>query len=93
MSYENLDLVVASVSGDVYLAKATNGIMDTDKRRVMTDNVLRAATEWFAVNKKKAIQFQADEDGRHSLFYTKDPEKAERILEILKEKGTDILIK
>lgn len=85
MAYENLDLVVAGISGDVYLAKVKDGIMDTNYRRVATNDVLRATTEWFAINNKKAIQYEADENGRHSLFYTNDPEKADRIIAILKE--------
>lgn len=52
MAYENIKLVVAGVSGDIYLAKAKDGIMDTNYRRVATDDVLRSATEWFLKNKK-----------------------------------------
>ena len=41
MAYENIKLVVAGVSGDIYLAKVKDGIMDTNYRRVATDDVLR----------------------------------------------------
>lgn len=85
MAYENLQLVVAGVSGDIYLAKAKDGIMDTNYRRVATNDVLVATTEWFIGNNKKLIQFEADENGRHSLFYTNDQKKADRIIAILKE--------
>lgn len=47
MAYENLKLVVAGVTGDIYLAKAKDGIMDTTYRRVATEDVLSSATEWF----------------------------------------------
>ncbi|HAX1514292.1 TPA: hypothetical protein JX898_001354 [Enterococcus faecium] len=52
MAYENLQLVVAGVSGDIYLAKAKDGIMDTNYRRVATNDVLVATTEWFIRGKR-----------------------------------------
>lgn len=85
MAYENLELVIASVSGDVYLTKVKNGIMDTKNRRVITNDVLRSATEWFIKNEQYGILFKGD-DGVHNLFYTNDSDKAEQIEAILKEK-------
>lgn len=84
MAYENIKLVVAGVSGDIYLAKAKNGIMDTNYRRVATDDVLRSATEWFRKNKKTSVHFEGLDRNIHSLFYTNDEEKAKKILDILK---------
>lgn len=85
MAYENLKLVVAGVTGDIYLAKAKDGIMDTTYRRVATDEVLISATEWFRKNEKANIHFEGLDGNVHSLFYTKDKDKAKRIIEILKE--------
>lgn len=85
MAYENLELVIACVSGDVYLAKVKNGIMDTNNRRVITDEVLRASTEWFMSNNKNAVAFKGFDDNTHNLFYTSDPEKIEKIKLILQE--------
>lgn len=85
MAYENLKLVVAGVTGDIYLAKAKDGIMDTTYRRVATEDVLSSATEWFRKNEKANIHFEGLDGNVHSLFYTKDKAKAKRIIEILKE--------
>lgn len=84
MAYENIKLVVAGVSGDIYLAKAKDGIMDTNYRRVATDDVLSSATEWFRKNKKASVHFEGLDSNIHSLFYTNDEEKAKKILDILK---------
>ena len=86
MAYENLELVIAGVSGDVYLAKVKNGIMDTSNRRVITDDVLRSSTEWFMKNDRHGIAFKGVDDRAHNLFYTSDPDKAEQIKAILKAK-------
>lgn len=82
MAYENLELVYAMMSGDIYLTKVNKGgIMSTSQRRVATEDVLRATTEWFIGNKKTMIIYE----GGHRLFYTNDESKAERIMAILKE--------
>lgn len=59
MAYENLQLVVAEVSGDIYLTKVKDGIMDTNYRRVATDDVLSSSTEWF--RKMKNLLFTLKE--------------------------------
>lgn len=85
MAYEKVQLVVASVSGDVYLARVdNNGIMSTSNRRVATDDVLRATTEWFIKNKRNKVDFEG-ETPEHTLFYTNDADKRRRILAILNE--------
>ncbi len=85
MAYEKVQLVVASVSGDVYLARVdNNGIMSTSNRRVATDDVLRATTEWFIKNKRNNVDF-GGETPEHTLFYTNDADKRRRILAILNE--------
>ncbi|AUH49235.1 MULTISPECIES: DUF7446 family protein [Enterococcus] len=84
MAYENLQLVVAEVSGDIYLTKVKDGIMDTNYRRVATDDVLSSSTEWFRKNEESAVHFEGIDGNIHSLFYTKDKEKAKKILDILK---------
>ena len=86
MAYEKLELVNAFVSGEIYLSRILkNGTM-SDKRKIMTEECLRATTEWFESNKKKCIYYKHRLKENHmSLFYTDDDEKAERILKILQE--------
>lgn len=81
MAYEKVELVYAMMSGEIYMARVNNGLMSTSNRRIATQDVLRASTEWFIGNKKNMIGY---EDG-HKIFYTCDEDKAERILAILQE--------
>ena len=52
MAYEKLRLVTALLSGDIYLGKAKDGLMDVNSRRVITDEAIQAVTDWFFLNKK-----------------------------------------
>lgn len=85
MAYEKLRLVTASVSGDIYLSKTKDGLMDINYRRVITDEAIQAVTDWFFVNKRKTVRFKGIDGKEHSLFYTSDKEKAKKILAILEE--------
>ncbi|RXK49569.1 hypothetical protein EPB68_13925 [Enterococcus faecalis] len=85
MAYEKLHLVTASVSGDIYLSKTKDGLMDVNYRRVITDEAIQAVTDWFFVNKRKTVRFKGIDGKEHSLFYTSDKEKAKKILAILEE--------
>lgn len=86
MAYENLQLVIAGLSGEIYLSKINKGGVMSDSRRVATEDVQRAATEWFMSNKKKMISYGIGKDGKKpTLFFTDDKEKADRILAILQE--------
>lgn len=86
MAYENLKLVVAMLSGDIYLARILKDGSMSDSRRIATDDCLRATTEWFMANNKKMISYSEDSNGKKpTLFYTDDKEKAQKILEILQE--------
>lgn len=85
MSYENLSLRVTAITGEIVLGRIKKDGMMADGKRYVTDDCIKATTEWFAANEKKAIQFEEDESGRHSLFYTHDPKKAEKIIKILQE--------
>jgi len=87
MAYENLKLVYAMMSGDIYLAKIQkDGIMSTQYRRVVTDEVLRSATEWMIGNKHHIVSFASkDKNKVHSIYYTNDPDKQKAIESILKE--------
>ena len=87
MAYEKLRLVTASVSGDIYLSKTKDGLMDVNYRRVITDEAIQAVTDWFFVNKRKTVRFKGIDGKEHSLFYTSDKEKAKKILAILKEEA------
>jgi len=82
MAYENLKMVIAGLSGEIYLAKILKSGMMGDTRRIATEDCLRAATEWFMKNEKKMISYEHIEKKPH-LFYTDDEEKAKKILEIL----------
>ncbi|NKM75280.1 hypothetical protein [Staphylococcus pseudintermedius] len=58
MKIENIKLVVASISKDIYMAKINkDSMMDIDNRRVATEEVLRAAAEWFIANQKTSSKF------------------------------------
>ncbi|HHX0198556.1 TPA: DUF7446 family protein [Enterococcus faecalis] len=85
MVYEKLRLVTALLSGDIYLGKAQDGLMDVNYRRVITDEAIQAVTDWFFVNKRKTVRFKGIDGKEHSLFYTSDKEKAKKILAILEE--------
>ena len=87
MAYEKLKLVTAYMSGDIYLASInTNGIMSTSNRRLITEEVLASATEWFMQNNKNSIRYEGrTKDEVPSLFFTSDPKKAELIKAILLE--------
>lgn len=84
MAYEKVKLVVAGISGDIYMARVLKEGLMSDSRRKVTDECLVATTEWFMRNNQKMIQYGKQNNGATpALFYTGDPEKAKRILEIL----------
>ncbi|EOB3445385.1 hypothetical protein ACIJDA_002852 [Enterococcus faecalis] len=85
MAYEKLRLVTAIVSGDIYVGRVKDGLMDTRYRRIITGEAIQAVADWFFLNKKKTVQFEGVDGKEHSLFYTSDKEKAKKILAILKE--------
>lgn len=90
MAYENLKLVIAGASGEVYLARLNKGNVMSNSRRVITNDCLLASTEWFMKNKRKMIRYGDQGDGMvPTLFYTADPDKAARILSILQEGEQD----
>ena len=83
MAYEKLHLVTAIVSGDIYVGRVKDGLMDTRYRRIITGEAIQSVADWFYVN-KKTVQFKGIDGKEHSLFYTSDKEKA-KILAILEE--------
>jgi len=86
MAYENLKMLVAGMSGEIYLTKVLKSGLMGETRRIATSDCLRATTEWFMKNEKKMIAYEHNSKGKKPyLFYTDNPEKAERILNILKE--------
>lgn len=90
MTYENLELVNAAISGEIYLTRVNKSGIMSDIRRTITPEVLRAATEWFMTNKKKYVGYQKLSDGKCPyLFHTTDQSKAERIIAILQEDGAE----
>ncbi len=86
MAYENLQLVTAAMSGEIYLARINKSGFMGESRRVITDECLRATTEWFMSNKEKGFKYESIRENEHPhLFYTGDEDKAKRIIAILKE--------
>lgn len=55
MAYEKLRLVTALLSGDIYLGKAKDGLMDVNYRRVITDEAIQAVVDWFYVKDRKSV--------------------------------------
>ena len=82
---KNLKLVVAAISGDIYLAKVLKSGLMGAQREVFTTEAIRAVMEWFLATKSKRVSMNADAGGKVYLFHTADEDKAERILAILKE--------
>lgn len=86
MAYEKVEIVVSSISGEVYMARVLKDGTMSESRRIVTEDCLRGTTEWFMQNKKKMVQFGTrDSNVKATIFYTGDAEKAKRILEILEE--------
>lgn len=86
---EKLDLAVAALSGDIYLAEILEDETMSEDRREFTSATLRAATQWFMANDEKMVQFETDNDDNVYLFHTSDKDKAKRILDILFEDEED----
>ena len=88
MAYEKINLLVAGVSGEIYMAAINNDGTMSMKRRKVTDDCKLATAEWFMKNRKKMVQYGGDEEGKKpTLFFTDDSEKAKRILAILEEES------
>lgn len=86
MAYENLQLVIAGLSGEIYLAKVNKGGLMSDSRRIVTSECIRSTAEWFMKNKKKMVSYEVEPgSGKPTLFYTQDSNKVKKILEILQE--------
>lgn len=59
MAYEKIELVYALMSGDIYMARINDdGTMNLRNRRIATDDVMKAAAEWFIGNKKTVAHFE-----------------------------------
>ena len=53
-----IELVYALMSGDIYMARINDdGTMNLRNRRIATDDVMKAAAEWFIGNKKTVVHF------------------------------------
>ena len=86
MAYENVKLVLAGLSGEIYMARMNKSGFMGESRKIATEDCLRATTEWFMKNKKKVIHYGELPNGeKPHVFYTSDSEKANRIIQILKE--------
>lgn len=88
MAYEKIKLVVAGVSGEIYMTNILKDGFMGNQRRIATSDCLDATTEWFIRNKKTMVQYGVSSKGETpTLFFTDDKEKANRILAILQEEG------
>ena len=86
MAYEKIKLVVAGVSGEIYMTNILKDGFMGNQRRIATSECLDAATEWFMKNNKKMVQYGVGSKGETpTLFFTDDKGKADRILAILQE--------
>ena len=81
----NLKLVVAAISGEIYLTKILRSGQMGSQRREFGKETRRAVMEWFMVTKTKQVAMTADDGSKAYLFHTADSEKACRILAILRE--------
>lgn len=69
---EQIELVTAALSGDIYMAEIEkNGTMNVETRKLATEDVLRAAAEWFISNKETEINF----DGHGKLKWVAETEE------------------
>lgn len=84
MAYENLHLVIAGVSGEIYLTRLNKNNSMSESRKIATKECLRATTEWFMKNNKYMISYETQVENQNpTLFFTDDSEKAKLILKIL----------
>ncbi len=81
----NLRLVVAAISGEIYLAKILKSGVMGEQRKEFTEEAKRAFMEWFMATKTKGISINANSGGKAYLFHTCDDKKAKRIISILRE--------
>lgn len=88
MNYNNLELRIAAATGEIVLGKVKKGAMEPGKRYV-TEECLRAVTEYFKVNDKISSEITSkDDETTHAIFYTSDPDKIKEITAILEEKDS-----
>ena len=81
----NLKLVVAAISGEIYLTKILKSGQMGSQRKEFGKETRRAVMEWFMVSNKKQVAMVADDGSKVYLFHTADQDKADRILTILQE--------
>ena len=81
----NLKLVVAAISGEIYLTKILKSGQMGSQRKEFGKETRRAVMEWFMVSKTKQVAMTANDGSKVYLFHTTDSEKADRILAILRE--------
>ena len=58
MAYEKVELVIAGLTGDIYMSRINkNGTM-SDNRRKITKEAQTVVAEWFIANKKEEVNFE-----------------------------------
>ena len=85
----NLKLVVAAISREIYLAKVLKSGLMGEQRKEFTQEATNAVMEWFMLTKTKGLSMNVNAGGKTYLFHTCDTEKADRILAILREGETN----
>ena len=81
----NLRLVVAAMSGEIYLTKILKSGQMGSQSKEFGKEARRAVMEWFMMSKTKQVAMVADDGSKVYLFHTANQEKADRILAILQE--------
>ncbi|WP_167630103.1 hypothetical protein [Listeria valentina] len=58
----------------------------SSQRRLITEEVLSAAADWFLLNKRNEVKWECTHEGKKPhLFFTTDPKKAKQIINLLNE--------
>ena len=81
----NLKLVVAVITGEIYLTRILKNGNMSDKNKEVTNEAVVTVMEWFMWHKHHTINSKKTNGEKVWLFFTEDKEKAERIHAILKE--------
>lgn len=77
MAYENLMIGVTKYSKKIALGEVNSrGFMM--KKRFVTEECVRATTEWFIANNHQSIKYH-ENNSTPTLFFCDDPEKIEQI--------------
>lgn len=89
MKTNELKLVVAEITGEIYLTTLSKTGFMGEPQIEFTNEAVRSVFEWFMRNKRKVINMKKHNDEKIWMFFTEDKSKAERILAILEENNNE----